>query len=188
MRFINLKKFREDNGLTQKELVRMTGLSQSTVSYMENRLQEICEKHLSTLKEVFPSTDFSQYIYESKSYARAVVNRDNDEEAHRNFEGDWSTPSPIERIGSSEILLSMGRVSVTKDGYMLLDRNDGTFNSLGYYEIDPEGLMDSHIIDHLVSKAWFNDEIYEDFKRCYLIACRLAGREPTVQIKRVCSP
>lgn len=71
---------------------------------------------------------------------------------------------------------------------MLLDRNDGTFNSLGYYEIDPEGLMDSHIIDHLVSKAWFNDEIYEDFKRCYLIACRLAGREPTVQIKRVCSP
>lgn len=48
--------------------------------------------------------------------------------------------------------------------------------------------MDSHIIDHLVSKAWFNDEIYEDFKRCYLIACRLAGREPTVQIKRVCSP
>lgn len=51
-----------------------------------------------------------------------------------------------------------------------------------------EWTLSSHIIDHLVSKAWFNDEIYEDFKRCYLIACRLAGREPTVQIKRVCSP
>ena len=188
MRFINLKKFREDNGLTQKELVRMTSLPQSTVSYIENGLQEICEKHLSTLKEVFPDTDFVEYIYESKSYAQTVVNTEYDENAHRNFEGDWSTPSPIERIGSLDILLTMGRVAVTKDGGMLLDRNDGTFKNLGYHEIGANRLDDAHIIDRLTTKTWFNDEIYEDFKRCYLIACRLAGREPTIQIKRDCPP
>ena len=35
MKFINLKRFRQDRCLSQKELVAITGLPQSTVSYIE---------------------------------------------------------------------------------------------------------------------------------------------------------
>lgn len=184
MKFINLKKFREDRELTQKDLVRISGLSQSTVSYIENGLQEICEKHLDTLKSVFPDVDFSQYIYESDKYAYSVITRSLDEDEKRKFEGDWSAPSPIERIDRTDILLVMGRVSVSFDGDILLDRNDGSFKYLGYHHIGPDRLENGCLMEYLASKPWFNDEIYEDFKRCYLIACRLAGKEPTAQIKQ----
>lgn len=186
MKFINLKKFREDRELTQKDLVRITGLPQSTVSYIENGLQEICEKHLDTLKSVFPDVDFSPYIYESDNYAYSVITRNLDEDEKRKFEGDWSTPSPIERIDRTDILLVMGRVSVSFDGDILLDRNDGSFKYMGYYHLGPERFESECLVEYLASKPWFDDEIYEDFKRCYLIVCRLTGREPVSQTKQGC--
>ena len=68
MKFINLKQFRKDKNLSQKELVALTGLPQSTVSYLENGYQEVRENQLLVLKRVFPDDEVSQYIYESDSY------------------------------------------------------------------------------------------------------------------------
>lgn len=50
MKFINLKQFRKDKNLSQKELVALTGLPQSTVSYLENGYQEVRENQLLVLK------------------------------------------------------------------------------------------------------------------------------------------
>lgn len=183
MKFINLKQFRQDRSLSQKELVAITGLPQSTVSYIENGYQEIRENQLMVLKQAYPDADFSRYIYESASYPYLTNSNRHKTEANRKFPGDWSRPAPLDKIDGIDILMKMGRASVSFDGDIVLDRNDGTFLNLGYYVIEPDLLGDSDLIDHLTEKEWFNDELYEDFKRCYLIACRLVGKRPVVQIK-----
>lgn len=183
MKFINLKRFRQDRCLSQKELVAITGLPQSTVSYIENGYQEIRENQLAVLKQAFPDTDFVQYIYESTSYPYLSNGRLHEIETDRKFAGDWSRPNPLERIEGMDILMTMGRASVSFDGNIVLDRNDGTFLNLGYYVIEPDLFSDSDLIYHLTEKAWFNDELYEDFKRCYFIACRLVGKRPVKQLK-----
>lgn len=183
MKFINLKQFRQDRGLSQKELVAITGLPQSTVSYIENGYQEIRENQLTALKQAYPDADFVQYIYESSSYPYLTNLSRHEMEADRKFPGDWSRPTPLDRIDGTDILVKMGRASVSFDGDIVLDRNDGTFLNLGYYVIEPDSLGVSDLIDRLTEKEWFNDELYEDFKRCYLIACRLVGKRPAAQVK-----
>lgn len=183
MKFINLKQFRQDRSLTQKELVAITGLPQSTVSYIENGYQKIRENQLAVLKQAYPDADFSRYIYESASYPYLTNSCRHDMEANRKFPGDWSRPTPLDKIDGISILLKMGRASVSFDGDIIIDRNDGTFLNLGYYVVEPDLFGDSDLIDHLTEKECFNDELYEDFKRCYLIACRLVGKRPVAQIK-----
>lgn len=183
MKFINLKQFRQDRSLSQKELVAITGLPQSTVSYIENGYQEIRENQLEVLKKAFPDADFARYIYMSASYSHLTKARHQETWANRKFPGDWSSPTPLDKIDGIDILMQMGRASVSFDGDIVLDRNDGTFLNIGYYVIEPDLFGDRDLIDHLTGKEWFNDELYEDFKRCYLIACRLVGKRPVKQIK-----
>lgn len=183
MKFINLKQFRQDRSLSQKELVAITGLPQSTVSYIENGYQEIRENQLEVLKKAFPDADFARYIYMSASYPHLTKARHQETWANRKFPGDWSSPTPLDKIDGIDILMQMGRASVSFDGDIVLDRNDGTFLNIGYYVIEPDLFGDRDLIDHLTGKEWFNDELYEDFKRCYLIACRLVGKRPVKQIK-----
>ena len=184
MKFINLKLFRGEYNLSQKELVRLTGLTQSIVSYIENGLQEISENQLGPLKEAFPKVDFNRYIYESERYQHTVVNPDINIEADRHFEGDWSAPTPISQIGEYKILITMERVSVAFDGTIIINRNDGSFRNIGYYQIDPLSLGNEYLIENLTTKDWFNDNVYESFKRCYRIACALVGRKPVNQVKQ----
>ena len=92
MRFINLKLFRKERGLSQKELVRETGLPQSSVSYIENGYQEVSESHLELLKRAYPDVDFTPYFYESDHYPYSAVAKARHEDDIRKFEGDWSTP------------------------------------------------------------------------------------------------
>lgn len=87
MKFINLKQFRQDRSLSQKELVAITGLPQSTVSYIENGYQEIRENQLEVLKKAFPDADFARYIYMSASYPYLTNARQHDIEANRKFRG-----------------------------------------------------------------------------------------------------
>ena len=91
MKFINLKQFRQDRSLSQKELVAITGLPQSTVSYIENGYQEIRENQLEVLKKAFPDADFARYIYRyiymSASYPYLTNARQHDIEANRKFRG-----------------------------------------------------------------------------------------------------
>lgn len=183
MKFINLKQFRQDRSLSQKELVAITGLPQSTVSYIENGYQEIRDNQLAMLKKAFPGTDFSLYFYESDSYPYLTHARRHQIEMKRTFPGDWSRPAPVDNTEGVDILLKMGRASVSFEGDILLDRNDGTFQSFGIYVIKPILLENSQLVNLLTKEKWFDDELYEDFKRCYLIACRLAGKQPVNQIK-----
>lgn len=184
MKFINLKQFRAEHNLSQKELVSLTGLTQSTVSYIENGLQEISDNQLGPLKDAFPDIDFNQYIYESERYRQSVVIPECNMEADRRFVGDWSKPTPINILGEYKILLTIGRVSVAFDGTIIIDRNDGSFRNIGYYQIDPLSFGSEHLIDNLTTKDWFNDMVYESFKRCYHIACALVGKKPAKQVKQ----
>ncbi len=183
MKFINLRMFRQERNISQKQLVIDTGLPQSTVSYIENGYQEISDNHLELLQKAYPETDFGPFIYESEKYPYAVVKTNRDEEANRTFSGDWSSPIPVCLIGDNRILLKMGRVHVSFDGDIILDRNNGSFKHLGYYHVDSNRLNDKGLISHLTQKAWFDDDIFEDFKRCYLLACGLAGKVPVPQLR-----
>ena len=183
MKFINLKQFRKYKNLSQKELVALTGLPQSTVSYLENGYQEVRENQLLVLKRVFSDDEVSQYIYESDSYPSLSQSRIHEEEKNRTFPGDWSRPNPVDKIDGIPILMKMGRASISFGGDIVLDRNDGTFLNIGYYVIEPDLFGYRYLIDLLIEKGWFNDELYEDFKRCYFITCRLVGKRPVKQIK-----
>lgn len=183
MKFLNLKQFRKDKDLSQKKLVALTGLPQSTISYIENGYQEVREKQLAVLRRAFPEADLSKYIYESDSYPSLSQSKPLKEESNQTFPGDWSRPNPVDKVEGLEILMKMGRVSISFDGYILLDRNDGTYLNIGYYVINPDLFGETDLIDHLTQKGWFNDGLYEDFKRCYLIACCLVGKRPVKQVK-----
>lgn len=184
MKFINLKLFRKERGLNQKQLVNDVGLPQSTVSYIENGYQEVSENHLEKLKNAYPDVDFSSYLYEREDYPYSVMKKHLHKEDIRKFEGDWSSPNPICQIGKSQVLLKMGRIYISFDGEIIIDRNDGSFERLGYHFIEPEMLESCDLIKGLTAKEWFDDELFEDFKRCYPIACRLVGKMPIKQIKQ----
>lgn len=183
MKFINLKLFRKERGLSQKQLVSDTGLPQSTVSYIENGYQEVSVSHLEVFKRAYPEVDFAPYIYESEGYPYAILKKSKGENDIRKFEGDWSAPNPICLIGKYKVLLKMGRIYISFDGDLILDRNDGTFETLGYHFIEPERLGSDNLISGLTEKEWFDDELFEDFKRCYPIACWIVGKMPVPQIK-----
>ena len=183
MKFINLKHFRQDKGLSQKELVAITGLPQSSISYIENGYQEIRKNQLDALEQAFPEVDFSTYIFESATYPYLSNARQHEIDSKRNFNGDWSRPTPLMKIEGMDILITMGRAFVSFDGEIVLDRNDGTFRNLGFYVIEPDSLGFSTLINQLSEKEWFNDDLYEDFKRCYFIACLIVGERPVAQIK-----
>lgn len=183
MKFINLKQFRKDKDISQKKLVALTGLPQSTISYIENGYQEVRENQLIVLSRAFPEDDLSKYIYESESYPTLGQSKIHKKENNQTYSGDWSRPNPVDRVEGLDILMKMGRASISFDGNIILDRNDGTYLNFGYYVIKPDLFGDSELIYHLTHKGWFNDELYEDFKRSYFIACCLVGKRPVKQIK-----
>ncbi len=91
------------------------------------------------------------------------------------YSGDWDKPEPIREIAGDQILLEMGKVAVAFDGNMWLN---------GYYNISADRLQEDGWILHLTeTKKWFDKDTLEDFKRCYLIACKLAGKKRAHQIK-----
>lgn len=91
-----------------------------------------------------------------------------------NFPGDWDKPTPVRTIQDDPILLEMGKVAVAFDGTIWIN---------GHYDIAPDRLRGKDWILHLTEKLWFDTDMYEDFKRCYYIACKLSGQEPTHQIR-----
>ena len=183
MRFINLKQFRKERNLSQKMLEEKTGLPQSSISYLENGLQELTDPNYEMLQRAFPDIDFTPYLMERDSYSKTIVNDWDRVDNEPRFSGDWSVPTPIDRYENLPIICRMGRVSISMTGDIILDRNDGSFRFMGYYVVDSERLDENDWIDHLSEKDWFDDLMYEDFKRAYAIACALAGVAPAKQIK-----
>ena len=175
MKFINLKKFRKDRNLKQKTLVAQTGLQQSVVSYLENGYQEVTEMQLNALQKAYPDVDFEEYVYEQDGFPVAAAEHRPFVHTHRQYHGDWNKPTPLDNIQGHSILVKMGRINITGEGDLFLDKNDGTFSAIGYYHIPVKRLSDNHLLHSLTRKTWFDDEMYEHFKRCYALACSIAG-------------
>lgn len=169
--------------MSQKEFVKKTGLPQSTVSYLENGYQALYPKQLELIEGAFPEENMSAYIYESDRYPKSVMRDKTSTADMRTFPGDWSIPAPIKEVDGMGIMCISGRVGVTLDGHLILDRNNGSFEYIGYCTVEPEDLSDNSLMCRMTDKEWFDNEIYEDFKRVYPVACCLAGIVPVKQIR-----
>lgn len=68
MKLINLKQFRKERGLTQKQFGASMQLSQSTVSCLENGLQEATSHLLERMAKVFMVDNIDDYVYERRTF------------------------------------------------------------------------------------------------------------------------
>lgn len=184
MKFINLKLFRKERGLTQRAFVKQVGLAQSTVSYLENGVIELKESHIDAIKQAFPEVNISDYMFEFETYpAHLGFQFKHQPDKEDPFPGMWTVPTPLEVVESLPILCKNGRVRIAFEGHIILDRNDGTFEEIGYHIIPPNKFSDKYLLAKLTKKSWFDSILYEEFKRAYLIGCKLAGIHPVEQEK-----
>lgn len=123
-----------------------------------------------------------------------------DVEQKRIFSKDWDNPTPIFQLVEvannnkpyADIICRIGNwVVSTKGDIAYLYRDDNMIESSeGYmgtedtYDIDNERLDEEDWIIHLTEKVWFTEQCFEDFKRAYFVACKIAGVKPVKQVKR----
>lgn len=189
MKFINLKLFRNERNLTQRQLGEALQLPQSTISYLENGLQEATDHLLECIKSIFHVNDLDGYVYERKTFHNPeVLHLTSHEKKDIIFNNDWNEMMPIDTIEGFAVICKSGRINIAKDGTLLIDRNTGIGYCLSYYVICPNRFNDSNLLLSLTDKKWFDGETLEDFKRAYYIACRIAGILPAQQLKEEASP
>lgn len=174
MKFINLKKFRQERGLKQITVSVMTGISQSAVSYLENGYKEVTETHLKAFRRAFRDVDINEYVYEQYSYP-ALANQNKPFDPHQ-CEGLIS-PTPLDRIQGQDIIVKLGRINVTSAGDLFIDTYNGKGNpfAFGYYHIPAKSIGDYQLIQSLSQMDWLDDETKEHFKHCHAVACSIAG-------------
>lgn len=189
MKFINLKLFRNERNLTQRQLGEALQLPQSTISYLENGLQEATDHLLECIKSIFQVNDLDGYVYERKTFHNPdVLHLTSHEKKDIIFNNDWNEMMPIDTIEGFAVICKAGRINIAKDGTLLIDRNTGIGYCLSYYVICTNRFNDSNLLLSLTDKKWFDDETLEDFKRAYYIACSIAGILPAQQLKEEASP
>lgn len=184
MKLINLKQFRQEYKITQKQLGESLKLPQSTISYLENGLQEVTDYLLERIKKIYRVDDLSPYVYERETFHNpAAVKIAEKEKSVVIFTGDWNSPSAIDVIEGFQILYRDGAISISRDGSLIIDRNNGIGFKLSHYVIRPEQFEEPNLLCILTTKEWFDDEMYESFKRCYFLACKIADIYPMRQLK-----
>lgn len=189
MKFINLKLFRNERDLTQRQLGEALQLSQSTISYLENGLQEATDYLLECIKSTFNVGSLDEYVYERKTFHNPkALHFSSREKKDIIFNNDWNNMKPIDVIEGFQIICKMGKINIAINGTLLIDRNTGSGYCLSYYVICPDKFDDSNLLLSMTDKKWFDDEILEDFKRAYYIGCRIAGIYPTQQLKDISLP
>ena len=105
------------------------------------------------------------------------------------FSGDWDTPTPLTvdrdpiygTIHAIICVFGSWHVSIGGDLFCV-----GVKGKPKWYPIMSEQLLGAKIEDwilHLMHKGWFDDKCYEDFKRAYFVACKIAGAPHTAQIR-----
>lgn len=184
MKFINLKQFRKERGLTQRQLGEALHLPQSTISYLENGLQEVTDYLLDCIKQEYEVENIEVYVYERKTFhnpGELHISGLEKKEALSN--SDWNEMEPIDIIDDFPIISKTGRINIAKDGTLLIDRNTGSGYCLSYYVISPDKFADSRLFLSIIEKDWFDDETLEDLKRAYFIGCRIVGVYPVQQVK-----
>lgn len=184
MKFINLKLFRKEHGLTQQHLAEVLQLPQSTISYLENGLQEATDHLLNRIKGALKIDDIDGYIYERKTFndsERLFLAKKKEKTAI--FDMDWNELQPVEEIEGFQIVCKTGQISIAKDGTLLIDRDIGIGYRLNRYIIRPDKFDNPNLLLAISSRDWFDYDIFEDFKTAYYIGCRIAGVLPTEQLK-----
>lgn len=178
-----IKKMRKEQGLTQKQFAESMKIPQSTVSYLENGRQEVTDYLLSRIAKHYHVDNIEDYVYERDSFVDPrCVQSLMDHSFMQRYDGDWNNVTPIDIIEGFPIICKIGRVSLSKDGIILIDRNKGLGYRLTPLIIRPDEFEDSSLLYRLTTKEWFDDELFEDFKRAYFICCKLAEIHPMRQI------
>ena len=186
MKFLNLRQFRKERNLTQREVALALGVSQSVVSYMENGCMEVTDYQLGKFVKAFQVEDIAPYIYKRESYVSPEMTFAHvAKQKPRMMSGDWDKPKPLGRFGDISTICHMNNVHVASDGTIVMDPNNGLGFGLTPYIIEPEKLTRTDLIQQLSKEEWFDDEMYEAFKRIYVIACSLAKIEPVSQEKQI---
>ena len=189
MKFINLKLFRKERNLTQRQLGEALQLPQSTISYLENGLQEATDHLLECIKGTFQVNSLDGYVYERKTFHNpGVLHLTSQEQKDIIFNNDWNEMMPIDTMDGFAVICKSGRINIAKDGTLLIDRNTGIGYCLSYYIISPNRFNDSNLLLSLTGKKWFDEETLEDFKRAYYIGCRVACIFPAQQLKEEVTP
>ena len=109
---------------------------------------------------------------------------------------DWDKPTHLFQLLDNDkpfadIVCRIGKWAVSTEGdiaYLYRDDNminisDGYLGTYDTYDIYNERLNEPDWILHLTGKDWFTEEVFEDFKRAYFVACKIAGVKPVVQKK-----
>lgn len=184
MKFINLKQFRKERGLTQRQLGDALRLTQSTISYLENGLQEVTDYLLDCIKQEYKVNNLDAYVYERKTFHNpGELHLSGFEKIEIISNRDWNEMAPIDIIDGFPIISKTGRINIAKDGTLLIDRNTGSDYCLSYYVISPDKFADSRLFLSIIEKNWFDSETLEDLKRAYFIGCRIVGVYPVQQVK-----
>ena len=184
MKFINLKLFRKEHGLTQQHLAEVLQLPQSTISYLENGLQEATDHLLNRIKGALKIDDIDGYIYERKTFndsERLFLAKKKEKTAI--FDMDWNELQPVEEIEGFQIVCKTGQISIAKDGTLLIDRNIGIGYRLNRYIIRPDKFDNPNLLLAISSRDWFDYDMFEDFKTAYYIVCRLLREKNTDKLK-----
>lgn len=184
MKFINLKQFRKERGLTQKQLGDAMKLPQSTISYLENGLQEVTDYLLESIKRIFTIDSLDGYVYERKTFHEPKkTSLEREKELVEIFDKDWDKPTPTDNLEGFPIVCKTGRIGIAMDGSLLIDRNMGIGYVMSHYVINSEKLIKEDLLLSITSKEWFDLDMFEDFKRAYYISCKIAGIQPVKQLK-----
>lgn len=189
MKLINLKQFRKERGLTQKQFGEKMKLPQSTVSYLENGMQEVTDYLLGLIAKRFAVDNINDYVYERSTF-HSLVNYPVDEQLRLEtiFAGNWNESKPIEMIESFPIICKIGNICIGRDGTLVIDRNNGIGYKLSHYIIRPDQFEEPNLLLSLTTKKWFDKEMYENFKRAYYVGCKLAEIYPMKQLKEALPP
>lgn len=96
MKLINLKQFRKERGLTQTEFGKALKLPQSTVSYLENGLQEVTDYLIEQIKKAYNVDSMSNYLYErSRFHDRDAIVASLSDSNVSFMDDDWNDVTPV---------------------------------------------------------------------------------------------
>lgn len=184
MKFINLKQLRKERGLTQEQLGKALKLPQSTISYLENGLQEVTDFLLKKIKQTFSIDNLDGYVYERKTFHEPKkTSLERETELAVIFNKDWDRPTPVDNLEGFPIVCKTGRIGIAMDGSLVIDRNMGIGYLISCYVVSPEKFVKEDLLLSITSKEWLDLDMFEDFKRAYYIGCRIAGIPPVKQLK-----
>ena len=181
MRFFNLRQFRIERNLTQKEFAQKVNISQSNASYIENATQEITDTLLSQIKSAFDMPDIDMYIYERDTFGcPRPTEKLRIRHSKSVYDADWNNLKPIRFVERFPIFYQQDNIKLSDDGTIIILASEQSHSECELLIIGPSQLSRQTILMNLAKHSWFTESMLENFKRMYFLACALA-RVPTAR-------